>query len=148
MAMNPNPGYEVPPEMRDFAEKSVEQARKALDGFLGAAQKAVDTLQGSTSTVQSSVVEATRKTLSYAEQNLSASFEHAQKLVRAKDMQEALSLQTEFARNQFQAMQNQLRELTELAQSTARSAASQAQNATNQAAATAKSTVDQTTSTT
>lgn len=148
MAMNPNPGYEVPPEMRDFAEKSVEQARKALDGFLGAAQKAVDTLQGSTSTVQSSVVEATRKTLSYAEQNLSASFEHAQKLVRAKDMQEALTLQTEFARNQFQAMQNQLRELTELAQSTARSAASQAQNAINQAAATAKSTVDQTTSTT
>jgi phasin len=148
MAMNPNTGYEVPPEMRDFAEKSVDQARKALDGFIGAAHKAVETFQGSTSTVQSSVVEATRKTLSYAEQNLSASFEHAQKLVRAKDMQEALSLQTEFARTQFQAMQHQLKELTELAQASARSAAAQAQTATNQAAATARSTVDQTTSST
>ena len=148
MAMNPNTGYEVPPEMRDFAEKSVDQARKALDGFIGAAHKAVETFQGSTSTVQSSVVEATRKTLSYAEQNLSASFEHAQKLVRAKDMQEALALQTEFARTQFQAMQHQLKELTELAQASARSAAAQAQTATNQAAATARSTVDQTTSST
>jgi hypothetical protein len=33
------PNYEVPAEMRDFAEKSVEQARKAIDGFMGAARK-------------------------------------------------------------------------------------------------------------
>ena len=29
MATNPNQNYEIPAEMRDFAEKSVEQARKA-----------------------------------------------------------------------------------------------------------------------
>ena len=28
--------YEIPSELRDFAEKSVEQARKAIDGFMGA----------------------------------------------------------------------------------------------------------------
>ena len=33
--------YEIPTEMRDFAEKSVEQAKKAFDGFVGAAGKAV-----------------------------------------------------------------------------------------------------------
>ena len=38
MAQSP---YEIPAEMRDFAEKSVEQARKAFEGFIGAAQKAV-----------------------------------------------------------------------------------------------------------
>ena len=31
MATN-QPGYEIPAEMRDLAEKSVEQARKAIDG--------------------------------------------------------------------------------------------------------------------
>jgi hypothetical protein len=31
MVNNPN-NYEIPSEMRDFAEKSVEQARKAIDG--------------------------------------------------------------------------------------------------------------------
>ncbi|HKH35041.1 MAG TPA: phasin, partial [Beijerinckiaceae bacterium] len=34
----PKMAYEVPPEMREFAEKSVEQARKAIDGFIGAAR--------------------------------------------------------------------------------------------------------------
>jgi hypothetical protein len=38
MAINQTQNYEVPAEMRDFAEKSVEQARKAMDGFIGAAQ--------------------------------------------------------------------------------------------------------------
>jgi len=33
--------FEVPPEMRDFAEKSVEQARQAFDGFISAAQQAM-----------------------------------------------------------------------------------------------------------
>ncbi len=33
--------YEIPQEMREFADKSVEQARKAFDGFVGAAQRTV-----------------------------------------------------------------------------------------------------------
>ena len=39
--------YEIPAEMRDFAEKSVEQARKAFEGFIGAAQKAVTAAEAS-----------------------------------------------------------------------------------------------------
>lgn len=145
MALN-QAGYDVPPEMRDFAEKSVDQARKALDGFLGAAHKAVDTLQGSTSTLQTTATDATKKTLSYAEQNLAAAFDHAQKLVRAKDFQEAVAIQTEFAKTQFQALQGQLKDLTELAQQATRTATSHAtaaaQSATNQAAAAARSTTE------
>jgi phasin len=139
MATNQSMNYEIPPEMRDFAEKSVDQARKALDGFLGAAHKAVETLEGSTSSLQANATEATRKTLSYAEQNIAAAFEHAQRLVRARDMQEALSIQTEFARNQFAAMQTQLKDLGELAQSAARSATSQATSAATQAASSMRS---------
>src|SRR6478609_7695820 len=35
-----NSPFEVPNEMRDFAERSVEQARKAFEGFLSVAQRA------------------------------------------------------------------------------------------------------------
>ena len=42
------PSYEIPTEMRDFAEKSVDQARKAFDGFLGAAHKAVSAADSQT----------------------------------------------------------------------------------------------------
>lgn len=137
--------YEVPAEMREFAEKSVEQAKKAFDGFLGAAHKAVDTVQGSTTTMQSSVSDATRKTLSYAEQNISAAFEHAQKLVRARDIQEAMQLQADFARTQFAAMQGQMKELGEMAQSAARSASNQAASVATEAAAAARSAADKAT---
>ena len=37
--------FEVPTQMRQFAEQSVEQARKAVDGFMTAAQKAVTTAE-------------------------------------------------------------------------------------------------------
>ena len=131
--------YEVPAEMRDFAEKSVDQARKAFDGFLTAANKAVDTFQGSGSTIQSTAGDATKKTLSYAEQNVAAAFDHAQRLVRAPDIQEAMKLQAEFARTQFTAMQGQLKELGEMAQSAARTATAHATTAATDAAAATRS---------
>jgi hypothetical protein len=37
-----SPNFEVPPDMRAFAEKSVAQAREAFDGFIGAARKAAE----------------------------------------------------------------------------------------------------------
>jgi phasin len=117
MATNTTPNYEIPTEMRDFAEKSVEQARKAIDGFMSAAQKTVDTFEGSTNTLQATATDATRKTFSYAEQNLSAAFDLAQKMVRAKDPQEAMQIQAEFVRSQFQAMQTQMKEFGSMAQS-------------------------------
>jgi phasin len=116
MANNQNQNYEVPAEMRDFAEKSVEQARKAIDGFMGAAQKTVDTFEGSANTVQASAKDMTRKTFTYAEQNITAAFDLAQRMVRAKDMQEAMQVQAEFVRSQFEAMQNQMKEFGALAQ--------------------------------
>jgi phasin len=116
MATQQTPSYEVPAEMRDFAEKSVEQARKAIDGFLGAARKTVDTFEGSANTVQASAKDATQRTFSYAEQNISAAFDMAQRMVQAKDMQEVMRIQAEFVRSQFEAMQSQMKELGTLAQ--------------------------------
>ena len=116
MATNQPQGYEIPPEMRDFAEKSVEQARKAIDGFMGAAQRTVETLEGSSNSVQANAKDATRKTFTYAEQNLTAAFDLAQRMVRAKDIQEVMQYQAEFVRTQFEAMQTQMKEFGSMAQ--------------------------------
>ena len=109
--------FEVPNEMRDFAEKSVEQARRAFDGFMGAAQRTVDTMENAGNTVQANAKDATRRTLSYAEQNVAAAFDLAQRLVRARDIQEAMQIQAEFVRSQFNAMQSQVKEFGTAAQS-------------------------------
>jgi phasin len=103
------PSFQVPEEMRDFAEKSVEQARKAFDGFLGAAHKAVDSMEGLAA--RSGATDVTRRTLGYADQNMKAAFDHAQRLVRAKDVQEAMQIQAEFVKAQFAAIQEQMKDI-------------------------------------
>ena len=144
-----NAPYEVPPEMRDFAEKSVEQARKAFDGFMSAAQRTVDTLESSATSVQSNTKDLTQRTFEYAEQNVSAAFDLAQKLVRAKDVQEAMQLQAEYVRSQFAAMQTQMKEFGSMAQTVAQHAAqataSQAREFGSMAQEAARSATDQAT---
>lgn len=110
--------FEVPAEMREFAEKSVDQARKAVDGFLTAAQKAVDTVEGY-APANPSAKDMSRRTFAYAEQNIAAAFELAQKLVRAKDPMEAMRLQTEYVQAQLAAMQSQAREFGGMVQTAA-----------------------------
>jgi len=103
--------FDVPTQMRQFAEQSVEQAKKAVDGFLTAAQKTAATLENQASTAQSSAKDVSQKVMTFAEQNINNSFEFAQKLVRAKDIQEVMALQQEFLKAQMQAMQAQAKDL-------------------------------------
>ena len=49
--------------------------------------------------------------LAYTEQNVNAAFDLAQKLVKAKDPQEALTLQSEYMKAQLAVLQNQAKEL-------------------------------------
>ena len=111
MADDPKWNLDVPTQMRQFAEQSVEQARKAVDGFLSAAHKTATTLENQASTAQSGAKDVGQKVMSIAEQNINNSFEFAQRLVRAKDIQEVVALQQEFLKSQMQTMQNQAKEL-------------------------------------
>ena len=106
-----NKPYEIPTEMRDLAERSVEQARKAFEGFVGAAQKAAGSLQGASTNFQSGARDVSSKTMSYAEANIKAAFDHAQKLVKARDMQEVMQLQSDYVKQQISTLQEQAKEI-------------------------------------
>ncbi len=106
-----SPSYQIPTEVREFAEKSVEQARKAFEGFSGAAQKAIAAVDTSAIPAAAGAKEVGATALGYAEANVKAAFDLATKLVQAKDVQEVLTLQTEFAKSQFAAFQEQTKEL-------------------------------------
>ena len=111
MANDPMWNFDVPTQMRQFAEQSVEQARKAVDGFVGAAQKAVATAETQAASAQSSAKDVGQKAMGFAEQNIANSFEYAQKLVRAKDIQEVMALQQEYLQTQMKAMSEQAKDL-------------------------------------
>ena len=58
MAKDGTMNFEVPAEMREFAEKSVAQAKQAFDGFIAATQHAVGTAETQAKTMQTGAKEA------------------------------------------------------------------------------------------
>ena len=114
-----NAPFEIPNELRDFAERSVEQARKAFEGFVSVAQKAVGTVDDAAETTQSNVKSVGTQVFGFAEQNVNAAFDLAHKLVQAKDPQEAFALQSEFLKAQLSALQAQAKEIGALIQKSA-----------------------------
>lgn len=99
--------FEVPSELREFAERSVDQARKAFEGFVAVAQRTV----GDAANAPGGAKSVGAHMLTYTEQNVNAAFDLAQKLLRAKDPQEAFALQSEYLKAQLAALQTQAKEL-------------------------------------
>lgn len=125
MANDPFNSFEVPTQMRQLAEQSLEQARKAVDGFLNQAQKAVTTAEAQATATQASAKDMGQKAMGFAEQNIANSFEFAQRLVRAKDIQEVMALQQEYLQSQMKAMSAQAKDLGSTATKAAMDAAKQ-----------------------
>ncbi len=121
------PSYEIPAEMRTLAEKSVEQAKTAFDGFIGAANKAVAAADTQASTAHTHSSELAKRAMGYAEQNVAAAFDLAQRLLHAKDVQEVVHIQTEFVKTQVSALQSQMTEFGTTVQASARKVAESAQ---------------------
>jgi phasin len=103
--------YEVPAEMREFAERSVAQARKAFEGFMGAVHKTTGALDLGSNPALQGARDLQTRAVSYAETNVNAAFDLAEKLVHAKDVQEVLAIQSDFVKAQMEAVQAQAREL-------------------------------------
>ena len=118
--------FQVPEEMRTMAERSVIQARQALENYLQAARRTSESMGQTSDKVQASTKDAAQKTLSAVEQNLRASLDYAERLVRAKDLQEVGQIQSEFARTQTEVMQAQMKEFGSAAQSAMGQATDQA----------------------
>src|SRR3954452_11054708 len=121
--------FQVPDEMRTMAERSLTQARQALESFLGAARRTAETMEQTTDKVQAGAKDMAQRTFSSAEQNIRTSLDYAERLVRAKDLQEAAQIQSEFVRTQAEAMQAQMKEFGSAAQSAMGQATDQATSA-------------------
>jgi phasin len=96
--------FEVPDQVRDLALRNVEQAAKAVSSFMESAGKSVAAVPGP-------MTELAKQALAITEKNLKASFEHARKLMQATDLSEVMRLQSEFVRNQFGEVSEQLRQM-------------------------------------
>jgi phasin len=113
MDKDPMRHFEIPADMRAMAEKSVEQARVAFNTFMTAAQEAVATFEGQAKAAQAGAKDISEKALTYAERNVANTFAFADRIVRARDAQEFIRLQTEFVQAQMKELAEQAKELGE-----------------------------------
>ena len=108
-----NLNLEIPAEVREFAEKTVDQARKAFDSFVAAAQKASAQSEAAAETLTTNAKDLSAKAISFAESNVKAAFDLAEKLVQAKDPKEFLTIQSEFLKEQVATVTEQTKALGE-----------------------------------
>jgi phasin len=106
--------FDIPDQMREAADKSVEQAKKAIGQYLDATQAAVAKAEGSARSVRDGAAEVGRQALAYVEQNVAASFDFAQRLVQARTVEEIAALQKEFLTRQMASLAEQGKSLGDM----------------------------------
>ena len=108
--------FEVPEQMRAFAEKGVSQARENYAKFKDAAETHNGTVEAVFTCASKGASEYTAKLVEFMKANSSAQLDFAQQLFGAKSPTEAMELWTGHARKQLETFQSQAKELVELTQ--------------------------------
>ena len=91
-----------------MVSQNIDQAAKAMQNYLQFVQ------QGISSTPWGKT-DLSEKIQSNLEKNIATAFEYARKLISAKDIQDAVRIQTEFMQTQLQTLNEQAKDLGETA---------------------------------
>ncbi|MCA1383478.1 phasin [Bradyrhizobium sp. BRP23] len=108
--------FEVPEQVRAFAEKGAAQARENYAKFKDAAETHNGTVEAVFTSASKGASEYTAKLVEFMKANSSAQLDFAQQLFGAKSPTEAMELWTGHARKQLETYQAQAKELVELTQ--------------------------------
>ena len=111
--------FEVPEQVRAFAEKGVSQARDSYAKFKDVAEAHNTTVEAVFSSASKGVAEYSAKLMDILKANTGATLDLAQSLVGVKSPTEAVELWTSHAKQQFETFTANARELAELAQKVA-----------------------------
>ena len=104
--------FEIPTEMRDFAEKNVEQARVAYGQFMEFMSQAMNAWSSSGGPEAGNFKVLQDRAIAFAKENAERSFALASDLAKAKDMQEVLTLQSRYVQTQMQTFGIQAQQLS------------------------------------
>ena len=106
--------FEIPEQVRDMADRSVDQARKSLEQFLDATQKAVANVEGSAKSLSDGAADVNRQALAFIEENIAESFDLAHKLIQARTVEEMTELQQAFVRRQMATAADRSKQLGDM----------------------------------
>jgi phasin len=111
--------FEVPEQMRAFAERGVSQARDTYAKFKDAAETHNGTIEAVFTTASKGASDYSAKMMEFMKANTTANLDFAHELLGIKSPSEAMELCTAHARKQFETYAAQAKELAELSQKVA-----------------------------
>jgi hypothetical protein len=98
------PKLEVPAELRELAEKTIDQAERAFDLFFDAARR-------SSATDPPPVAELSEQLLAFWEESLKTNFEYARKLALTTSLREGAKVQADLVKCQMRSAEQHIRKL-------------------------------------
>jgi hypothetical protein len=101
-------------KMREMAQTTLDKAKDAVSKYMAETQKMREKADSGVRATYSSVKEINEKAVAYAEANVAAGFELAQKLLQAKDPQEMGTIYQSHLKEQMEKMNAQFREFGSL----------------------------------
>jgi phasin len=111
MADNDSGKFEIPNDVRAMAQASFDQARKAFEGLLSAAQRTASSFEDQGTAARAGAKDVASKAIGFAESNVRASLDYAEKLLKAKDMAEVMRLHSEYVQGQMRSLADQAGEI-------------------------------------
>jgi len=127
------PKMEVPAAFREFAEKSVSQAKETYEKMKSAAEEATDVLEDTYTTASKGASDYGLKLIEATRTNTNAYFDFVTELMAVKSLSEVVELSTAHTRKQFEALTAQTKDLTALAQKVATDTAEPIKGSVNKA---------------
>ncbi len=108
--------FEIPQQMRDLAEQNIKQAHAAYEQLTDFVTKAVGAWMGAmpASPMAAGFKEVQDRAAEITKKNAESAFALIEKMAKAQNIQEVLTLQTQFAQDQMKAFTTQTQALHKL----------------------------------
>jgi hypothetical protein len=101
-------------KMREIAQTTLDKAKDAVSKYISESQKLREKADSGVKAAYSNVKEMNDKAVAYAEANVAAGFELAERLLKAKDPQEMGTIYQNHLKEQMEKMNAQFREFGSL----------------------------------
>ena len=113
MADNP---FEIPQTLRDVAEQNLKQAHAAYEQLTDFVTKAMGAWMGAmpSNPMAAGFKDVQDRAVEIAKKNADSAFALVEKIAKAQNFQEIVTLQTQFAQDQMKALTAQTQELYKL----------------------------------
>ncbi len=100
--------------IREFAERSVQQAKESYDRFKIVAEETTGAFEDAYTAAAKGFSEVSLKAIEAAQENANAAYELARNLLNVRSVTEAFDLQAAYARGRFEARVGQAKEFAAL----------------------------------